>query len=145
MNRRVTNSEISPVDRCRSAANAARFAFAGPRGGAVCDAHAAAQSVALEDIQNVTISNNTMAGKGTKAFALARDSTGTVVRGNKIGDGYGREVGFEDETARKGYRARRPDDSTDDTIAAMMRSEEAAIGWLGRLTSDMAWTSPFPP
>jgi hypothetical protein len=36
----------------------------GARGGAVCDAPAAAQSVALEDIQNVTISNNTMAGKG---------------------------------------------------------------------------------
>jgi hypothetical protein len=65
-----------------------------------------------------------------RSFALARDSTGTVVRGNKIGDVYRREVGFEDETAREGYRARRPDDSTDDTIAAMMRSEEAAIGWL---------------
>jgi hypothetical protein len=46
-----------------------------------------------------------MAGKGApRPFALARDSTGTVVRGNKIGDGYGREVGFDDESARDGYR-----------------------------------------
>jgi hypothetical protein len=72
--------------------------------GNYCDAHAAAQSVALEDIQNVTISNNTMAGSGNKAFALGRGTTGTVVKSNTIGDGYRREVGFDDESAREGYQ-----------------------------------------
>jgi len=72
--------------------------------GNYCDAHAKAQSVALEDIQNVTISNNQMAGKGTKAFALGKDSTGTVVRGNQIGSDYGREVGFDDPSAEDGYQ-----------------------------------------
>jgi hypothetical protein len=72
--------------------------------GNYCDAHAAAQSVALEDIQNVTISNNMMAGKGNKAFALGRNSTGILVRDNRIGPGYGREVGFDHPSAREGYQ-----------------------------------------
>jgi hypothetical protein len=72
--------------------------------GNYCDSHAAAQSVALEDIQDVTISNNQMVGKATKAFALGKDSTGTVVRDNRIGSGYGREVGFDDSSAQDGYR-----------------------------------------
>jgi hypothetical protein len=72
--------------------------------GNYCDAHAEAQSVAIQDIQNVTITNNTMAGKATKAFALGQDSTGAVVRGNTIGEGYGREVGFDDDSAREGYQ-----------------------------------------
>jgi hypothetical protein len=72
--------------------------------GNYCDAHAAAQSVALEDIQNVTISNNEMVGKGNKAFALGRNSTGTVLRDNRIGAGYGREVGFDHPSAREGYQ-----------------------------------------
>jgi hypothetical protein len=72
--------------------------------GNYCDAHAAAQSVALEDIQNVTVSRNEMAGKATKAFALGKDSTGTVVKDNRIGPGYGREVGFDDSSARSGYQ-----------------------------------------
>ena len=72
--------------------------------GNFCDSHAPAQSVALQDIQDVTISNNVMAGTGTKAFALGQRSTGAVVRGNKIGAGYGREVGFDDDSARQGYQ-----------------------------------------
>jgi hypothetical protein len=72
--------------------------------GNYCDAHAPAQSVALQDVQNVTLSNNVMAGKATKAFALGQGSTGTVVRGNTIGAGYGREVGFDDDSAREGYQ-----------------------------------------
>jgi hypothetical protein len=72
--------------------------------GNYCDAHAKAQSVVLEDIQDVTISNNDMVGKGNKAFALGKASTGTVVRGNRIGPGYGREVGFDDPSARQGYQ-----------------------------------------
>ena len=72
--------------------------------GNYCDAHAAAQSVALVDIQDVTISNNDMVGKANKAFALGKDSTGIIVRDNRIGSGYGREVGFDDPSAQVGYR-----------------------------------------
>jgi Right handed beta helix region len=77
--------------------------------GNFCDAHAEAQSVAIQDIQNVTITNNTMAGQGHKAFALGQNSTGAVVKGNKIGDGYGREVGFDDESVSKGYQGPAPE------------------------------------
>jgi hypothetical protein len=72
--------------------------------GNYCESNAEAQSVALEDIQNVTISNNEMVGEGNKAFALGRDSTGVVVRDNQIGSGYGREVGFDDPSAAQGYQ-----------------------------------------
>ena len=72
--------------------------------GNYCDAHAKAQSVALEDIQDVTITGNQMAGEGTKAFALGKGSTGITVEGNDIGPGYGREVGFDHPSAAEGYR-----------------------------------------
>jgi len=72
--------------------------------GNYCDAHADAQSVALEDIQDVTISNNEMVGEGNKAFALGMNSTGVVVRDNRIGPDYGREVGFDDPSAAQGYQ-----------------------------------------
>jgi hypothetical protein len=72
--------------------------------GNFCDAHAEAQSVAVQDVQNVTLSDNIMAGVGHKAFALGQDSTGTVVKGNTIGSGYEREVGFDDDSARDGYQ-----------------------------------------
>ncbi len=72
--------------------------------GNYCDSHAEAQSLALEDIQDVTISNNDMVGEGNKAFALGRDSTGVIVRDNRIGSGYGREVGFDDPSAAQGYQ-----------------------------------------
>jgi Right handed beta helix region len=77
--------------------------------GNYCDAHAEAQSVAIQDIQNVTLSNNMMAGAGHKAFALGQDSTGAVVKGNQIGTGYGREVGFDDDSARDGYQGPQAD------------------------------------
>ena len=72
--------------------------------GNYCDANAKAQSVALEDIQDVTISNNEMVGRGNKAFALGKNSTGITVRDNTIGPGYGREVGFDHPSAEDGYR-----------------------------------------
>ena len=72
--------------------------------GNYCDAHAAAQSVALEDVQNVTIADNQMVGTATKAFALGKGSTGAVVRSNQIGPGYSHEVGFDDPSAREGYQ-----------------------------------------
>jgi hypothetical protein len=72
--------------------------------GNYCDAYAKAQSVALEDIQNVTISNNVMVGKANKAFALGEGSTGIVVTDNKIGPDYRREVGFDHPSAQEGYQ-----------------------------------------
>jgi Right handed beta helix region len=72
--------------------------------GNYCDSYAEAQSVALEDIQDVTISNNEMVGEGNKAFALGAGSTGVVVRDNRIGPGYGREVEFDDPSAAQGYQ-----------------------------------------
>jgi hypothetical protein len=72
--------------------------------GNYCDAYAAAQSVALEDVQNVTIAENQMVGKANKAFALGKGSTGVTVRSNQIGPGYGREVGFDDPSAQEGYQ-----------------------------------------
>lgn len=72
--------------------------------GNYCESNADAQSVALEGIQDVTISNNEMVGEGNKAFALGRDSTGVVVRDNRVGSGYGREVGFDDPSAAEGYQ-----------------------------------------
>ena len=71
--------------------------------GNYCDANAKAQSVALEDIQNVTIRGNEMVGKATKAFALGKNSTGIVVQDNEIGPDYGREVGFDHPSAQEGY------------------------------------------
>jgi hypothetical protein len=45
-----------------------------------------------------------MAGEGNKAFALGKDSTGVIVRDNRIGPGYRREVGFDDPSAEQGYQ-----------------------------------------
>lgn len=72
--------------------------------GNYCDSHAEAQSVSVQDVQNVTISNNDMVGEGNKAFALGQGSTGVVVKDNRIGQGYGREVGFDDDTVEEGYQ-----------------------------------------
>ena len=72
--------------------------------GNYCDSYAPAQSVALEGIQDVTVSNNDMVGQGNKAFALGKNSTGATIRGNRIGPGYGREVSFDDPSAHCGYQ-----------------------------------------
>jgi hypothetical protein len=72
--------------------------------GNYCDAYAKAQSVAFVDVQDATIADNEMAGKGNKAFALGKNSTGAVVRDNRIDDDYGREVGFDDPSAQQGYQ-----------------------------------------
>jgi hypothetical protein len=72
--------------------------------GNYCDSYADAQSVALEDIQNVTIRGNQMVGKATKAFALGKGSAGIIVQDNEIGPNYGREVGFDDPSAQQGYQ-----------------------------------------
>jgi Right handed beta helix region len=72
--------------------------------GNYCDAYANAQSVAFVDVQDVTIADNEMAGKGNKAFALGKNSTGAVVKDNRVDDDYGREVGFDDPSAQQGYQ-----------------------------------------
>jgi hypothetical protein len=73
--------------------------------GNYCDAHAKAQSVSIQDIQDVKISRNKMVGKASKAFALGQDSTNVVITDdNEIGPGYEREVGFDDPSARDGYQ-----------------------------------------
>lgn len=78
--------------------------------GNYCDAHADAQSVSVQDIQNVRISRNDMVGKANKAFALGQNSTGVVVTDdNKIGPGYKRAVGFDDPSVRAGYQGPPPE------------------------------------
>jgi hypothetical protein len=72
--------------------------------GNYCDSHADAQSVSVQDIQHVTISNNDMVGTGNKAFALGQGSTDVTIKDNKIGPGYGREVGFDDDSVEEGYQ-----------------------------------------
>ena len=69
------------------------------------DCHAQAQTIQLQDIHNVTFPKNTFTGTGHKAIALGLDATGaTVADDNLLGPGYGRLVGFDDESARTGYR-----------------------------------------
>jgi hypothetical protein len=73
--------------------------------GNYCDAYAAAQSVSVQNIQDVTITRNVMDGKGNKAFALGQEATGvTVADDNTIGPRYGRAVDFDDPSARPGYQ-----------------------------------------
>ena len=72
--------------------------------GNYCDSNANAQSVALEDIQNVTITRQRDGRQGDQGFALGKGTTGVVVQDNKkIGPDYNREVGFDDPSAQEGY------------------------------------------
>ena len=69
------------------------------------ECHAEAQTVALQDIHDVTFSANDFAGTGSKAIALQKDATGaTVTPDNVKGPGYGELVGIDDDSARQGYR-----------------------------------------
>jgi pectate lyase len=69
------------------------------------ECHARAQSVALQDIHDVTFTHNDFAGSGTKAIALQKDATGaTVMADNVKGPGYGRLVEIDHPSARRGYR-----------------------------------------
>jgi hypothetical protein len=73
--------------------------------GNYCDAYAAAQSVSVQNVQDVTIARNVLDGKGNKAIALGQKATGvTVADDNTIGPRYGRAVGFDDPSARPGYQ-----------------------------------------
>ena len=71
--------------------------------------HAPAQTIALQDIHNVTFTKNTFAGTGNKAIALQRDATGATVTDDNIkGPGYQQLVGIDHETARTGYNGPEP-------------------------------------
>ncbi|WP_051343243.1 right-handed parallel beta-helix repeat-containing protein [Pseudonocardia spinosispora] len=62
----------------------------------------AGQAVFLDDISDVTISNNEITGKITKAFALQNEATGAVIKDNKINPAIGYEVGMDD-SSEDGY------------------------------------------
>jgi hypothetical protein len=69
------------------------------------ECHAPAQTVALQDIQNVTFSKNDFAGTGSKAIALQKRATGATVTADNIkGPGYKELVGIDDESARQGFK-----------------------------------------
>lgn len=69
------------------------------------ECHAEAQTIALQDIHNVTFTKNDFQGSGSKAIALQKDATGaTVAPDNTKGSGYGELVGIDDDSARQGYR-----------------------------------------
>lgn len=69
------------------------------------ECHAPAQTVALQDIQNVTFTRNDFAGSGSKAIALQKRASGaTVMPDNTKGPGYQELVGIDDDSARQGFR-----------------------------------------
>jgi hypothetical protein len=69
------------------------------------ECHAPAQTVALQDIHDVTFTKNDFQGTGTKAIALQKDATGaTVEPDNTKGPGYKRLVELDHKSARQGYR-----------------------------------------
>ena len=57
----------------------------------------------VDDVQNMVITNNSIAGKNTKAFALDNKSTGATIAGNKIAGTVGYEVGI-DNSSKTGYQ-----------------------------------------
>lgn len=66
-----------------------------------CESNAA-QAVMIDDVQNVVVVGNEIAGRSRKAFAFANNSTGATVHNNKIGQGIRFEVGM-DSSSRPGY------------------------------------------
>jgi pectate lyase len=69
------------------------------------ECHAPAQTIALQDIHDVTFSANDFVGTGNKAIALQKDATGaTVTPDNTKGPGYKKLVGIDHDSARQGYR-----------------------------------------
>jgi hypothetical protein len=69
------------------------------------ECHAEAQTVALQDIHDVTFTRNDFQGTGNKAIALQKDATGATVAGDNVkGSGYKQLVEIDHSSARKGYR-----------------------------------------
>ncbi len=71
-----------------------------------CEAHAS-QAVMIEDVQNVVVRNNQIAGTVGKAFAFDIGSTGAIVSGNRMLARVGYEVGMDD-SSRAGYQGPPP-------------------------------------
>ena len=60
--------------------------------------------MALQDVQNVTLSNNVMVGVGTRRSRSARTPPARWSGATRSASGYEREVGFDDDLARDGYQ-----------------------------------------
>jgi parallel beta helix pectate lyase-like protein len=71
-----------------------------------CD-NRAGEALQIDDVQNVTIMNNEIAGSLDHAFALQNMSTGAKVAGNKLNPSIGYEVGL-DESSGPGYQGPEP-------------------------------------
>jgi hypothetical protein len=63
----------------------------------------ASQAVMIDDVQNVVVTDNQIAGHNEKAFAFANKSTGARVSGNQVANTIGYVVGM-DQTSRLGYQ-----------------------------------------
>jgi hypothetical protein len=71
-----------------------------------CD-NGAGQALFVDDVSNVTVTNNQIVGAITKAFAFQNESTGATVRDNEINAGIGYEVGM-DESSQDRYQGPNP-------------------------------------
>jgi Right handed beta helix region len=69
--------------------------------GNYCDSNAS-QAVMIDDVQNVSVTNNQITGGNDKAFAFDNKSTGAKVSGNILGLHIRFEVGM-DHTSKLGY------------------------------------------
>jgi hypothetical protein len=67
------------------------------------EAAASSQAVWINDVQNVQITHNEIAGAPTKAFGFQNKATGAVVAANKVAASVGFEVGM-DASSRPGYQ-----------------------------------------
>ena len=63
----------------------------------------ATEALQIDDVQNLTITNNEIAGDNDHAFALQNISTGAKVSGNKLNSTIHFEVGMDDSSA-PGYQ-----------------------------------------
>ncbi|MDT7691663.1 MAG: hypothetical protein QOI75_1030 [Pseudonocardiales bacterium] len=67
-----------------------------------CQNHAS-EALQIDDVQNLTITNNDLEGDNDHAFALQNMSTGAKVSGNKLNPAIHFEVGMDDSSA-PGYQ-----------------------------------------
>jgi hypothetical protein len=67
-----------------------------------CDTEAS-QSLMIDDVQNVAVTNNAISGKNDKAFAFANKSTGAFVANNAVSSSIGYLVGM-DSSSQQGYQ-----------------------------------------
>jgi hypothetical protein len=67
-----------------------------------CENHAD-EALQIDDVQNLTVSNNEIAGEINHAFALQNLATGAKVNGNKLNPAIRYEVGMDD-SSKPGYQ-----------------------------------------